>query len=229
MIINQYPPFLILPLWLTCYNRTMIKLIKRNEVLQQYPCMPWIVYDPQRDEEELHMPEGASHIIVSSPASTYTRSINKICKEITVVFRRLKLQTFLVMGAQETAWRFRQRRYTDSKVSSTMEFFTQSGIRPRFNGAVLLSLEDFPIWFKHVSYLVRVNALGPEVHFLDITQSLYFSPCKYGNVHLTIVDKLLVKPFQTEINRRELIPISPGDCVSRFNNNNGIPGRQTHP
>ena len=207
----------------------MIKLIQRNEVLQQFPRMPWIVYHPQIDEEEVHMPEGAAFMIVSSSASTYTRSINTICKEIILVFKRLKLQNFLIMGALDTAWRFRQRRYTDSKVTSAMDFFTESGIRPRFNGAALVSLAEFPTWFKHVLYSVRVNVLVSEMHFLDISQSLYFSPCKYGNLHLTIVDESLVEPFQAEIKRSELILVSPGDCVFKTSKNKGIPGRQTSP
>lgn len=191
--------------------------------------MPWSMYDPQTDEEEFHFPDGASYMIVSSSASTYTRSINKICKEIIEVFKKMKLQNFLIMGAQDTAWRFRQRRYTDPKVTSTMDFFTESGIRPRFNGAVLVSLEEFPTWFKHVLYSVRVNALVPEMHFLDISQSLYFSPCQYGNLHLTIVEELLVEPFRNEIDRSELILISPNDCVFKTSKNKGIPGRQTAP
>jgi hypothetical protein len=189
--------------------------------------MPWSVYDPQEDEEKFHFPNGASYMVVSSSAATYTRSINKLCKEIIAIFERMKLQSFLIMGAQDTAWRFRQRRYTDPKVISTMNFFTESGIQPRFNGAVLVSLKEFSSWFKHVLYSVRVNALVPEMHFLDTSQSLYFSPCQYGSLHLTIVEESLVETFLAEIHRSELILISPGDCVYKTSKNKGIPGRRT--
>jgi hypothetical protein len=189
--------------------------------------MPWIVYDPQLDEEEVHMPIGAAYMIVSGSAATYTRSINQIRKEITLIFKRLHLHNILIMGAQDTPWRFRQRRYTDSRVTSIMDFFTASGIRPRFNGAVLASLAEMPTWLKHVMYSVKVNALVPEMHFLDVNQSLYFSPCQYGNLHLTIVDASLIQPFRTEINRSGLILISPDDCVYKTNKNKRVPGRQT--
>ena len=154
----------------------MIKLIPRKDVLVNYPKMPWIVYNQASDEEKVHMPKGVAYLVISSTASTYARNVNQICKEMIIVFKQIKLHDFLIMGAQETPWRFRQHRYTDLTVTRTMEFLTESGICPRFNGAVSVPLAKFAAWFKQMLYCVRVNAVVQDMFFMDIHQSIYFSP-----------------------------------------------------
>jgi hypothetical protein len=205
----------------------MIKLIPRKDVLVHYPLMPWIVYDPKLDEHEVHIPKGVAYMVLSSAAPTYTGSVNKTCKELMLHFKRLKLDSFIIMGAQETPWRFRQRHYQDLKVTRIMEFFTESGIRPRFNGAVSVPSADFALWFKYIMYAVRVNALVPEMFFMDINQSLYFSPCQYGNLHLTILDQSMLSEVNNAITESELIRMSSGECGSESYNAGGIRGRRS--
>ena len=189
--------------------------------------MPWTVYDPKLDEEEVHMPKGVAYMVISSSASSYTKSVNKTCKEIIRIFKRLNLQTFIIMGAQDTPWRFRQRKYSDLKVTRIMDHFAASGIRRRFNGAVSVSLSEFEVWFKDLLYSVRVNAVVQEMFFMDTNQSLYFSPCQYGNLHLTLLDQLLLLELNNAIDHSELIHISRGDCGSESYNAGGIPGRRS--
>jgi hypothetical protein len=206
---------------------TAIKLIPRKEALVRYPLMPWTIYDPELDEEEVHMPNGVAYMVISSSASTYTKSVNKTCSQIIRIFNRLNLQTFIIMGAQDTPWRFRQRKYPDAKVTRIMAHFTASGIRPRFNGAVSVSLSEFELWFKYLLYSVRVNAVVQEIFFMNIKQSLYFSPCQYGNLHLTVLDQLLLPELNDAIEYSELIHISSGDCGRESYNAGGIPGRRS--
>lgn len=198
-------------------------LIPRKEALTLYPAMPWIEYDPDLDEEDVHMPKGVDYFVLSSPSSTYPRAVAKLCREMLFVFQRLKLESFIILGAHDTPWRSRERRYADEKVKRIMKFLAESGIRPRFNGGISISLKEFPIWCKYVSYAVKANAIVSDIHFLDSSESLYFSPCQYGNLHLTLLNERLASGFKNAIGETELLFILPSECGIKANNRKEIP------
>jgi len=194
----------------------MIKLISRKDILADYPVMPWITYDSKNDEEIVHMPSGAAFMVVGTSKKTFAANVNTIWTEIKLLFKDLGFSETLIMGAQDMPWRLPQGSYTDIRVAKAMKFFEDSGIGPKFNGAVSIPLTDFGTWFKHVSQMVSVNALIQDMYFMDVNQSFYFSPCQYGNLHLTVMSKSLVKKFRTAILEGELILISAKAC--------GLPG-----
>jgi hypothetical protein len=187
--------------------------------------MPWTRYNAREDKEERYAPGAVKYLVLATASSTYSGHIADLTRSVKLIFRELDINDFLIMGDYPTAWRSRAKQYEGIKVSRIMKFFEDHGIGLKFNGAVNASLQELDLWLKYIAYAVRVNALVPEMNFLDPKQRLYFSLCQYGNLHLTILDKDLLASTKTLLESSNRLVVLETQCG--FERYNAKPRRST--
>lgn len=138
--------------------------IKRGECLLRYTQFPITI-----SEDEYFFPESINDYRVSAGAS------------FAMFIRELGIGELIFLGDLDIPWRYRD--------SDALAYLVAHGVTKRFNGGLRVSVDELPVFFMHLACLVATNTVLPIVHFMDHQQRLVGSICRYGNVHLSILDK----------------------------------------
>ena len=204
----------------------MAHLIKRKQLYSTYPDIPFIKYNPFTDEEFVAIPGGVSRLILGTNALKLQAHKSILYKEMKRFFVGIGATEFVIFGASDTPWLFREKSYTDSRSKRIMESFRKSGIKPQFNGAVKVELKALWPWLRDVSRCVSVNALVQEMYFMDINEKLFFSPCKHENIHVSFLTQSVSDRFMNFLPTSELRILELKNCGAEIYNKPAIAGRK---
>ncbi|RYZ82079.1 MAG: hypothetical protein EOP04_22760 [Proteobacteria bacterium] len=205
----------------------MIELISRPNLYLNYSQAPSIGYDSSKDEDIIDVSGGVLHLNLASREEKMELHKRVMFRELQCLFHNLGLEDLLVFGASDLPWRFREKKYKEARVRRIMKSFATFGLKPRFSGAVKVPVSELWPWFRDVLYCVRVNALVQEMFFMDTTESVFFSPCQYGNVHITVLTTGAARKFKKFLLTSPLVTLDSRNCGSELYNRGPIPGRQS--
>ena len=210
----------------TCYairHRMLIK-INRQDAIAKYPKLPLRAYNSKEEDYDFFYPETFTGYVLTLPSKSFKGHIKLLGTEISDLTTRLGFDKLIFLGDIITPWLYRDHNFKQAKEG--LQFLVDNKIGKRFNGALQVGTDQLPTFIKHLSWLVRTNAILPYVHFIDPGQNVIGTICKYGNLHIYTVNKKADKPLKELIDKSKFEHLTDGTCDNKFSKNGVIKGRQ---
>lgn len=202
----------------------MLIKIKRQDCIKQFPDLPRRIYNHQTDEEEFFFPKVFAIYTLMLPSKSFRGNATLMGKEITSLTQKLGFNELIFLGDVDIAWRYRTHDYKPAMEG--LQYLADNKLGKKFDGGLLVDVNELPVFIKHLSWMVRCNAVLAEIYFTDPGQNIIGDLCKYGNLHLQ------VKTKSADINCKSIIAeskfefLTEGNCYNKFSRSSAIPGRQ---
>lgn len=202
----------------------MLNKIRRQDCLEQYQTFPLQSYD-DKNEEEFFYPEVFKRYILTLPSKSFKAHATFLGKEMAKLVKALNTDALIFLGDTETPWLYQNNDY--KPVKAAQEYLTYHKTGKRFNGALRVDTAEMSTFIRHLAWMTRCNAALPDVHFIDQGQNIVGSICKYGNLHLDILNKQADKILKTFMNSTKFEYGDKNSCFNWFGKTSAISGRQT--
>ena len=191
----------------------MIKQIKRKKCLAKYPIFPLRTYNEDIEDYDYCYSDPFSSYTLILKSKSYKRLLNNLGKELSSLCSGLKSGSFIFLGDEKLAWRFREGKYKNFKKG--MEYFAGMGIKKTFSGALAVPKDDMTEFVKYLTDLTAINGLIQYVHFIDESQNIIGSICKYGDIHITTMNEHANNQFIQAVSDTNFEFVD-GRCYSQF-------------
>jgi hypothetical protein len=191
----------------------MIKQIKRKKCLKEYSIFPQRNYNENIEDYDYFYPDTFFSYVLILKSKTYKEHLKNLGKEFFSLCIALKSDTFIFLGDEKLAWRFREGEYKNFKEG--MEYLANEGIKKTFTGGLGVGEDSMVQFVKHLADLVAVNGLIQYVYFTDESQNIVASICKYGNVHVSTMNKNCDKLFKDAVSATKFEFLDE-KCYSQF-------------
>jgi hypothetical protein len=203
----------------------MLTKIKRQHCLDQYTTFPLRSYDYDKDEEDFYYPPVYKSYILTLPSRTFKGHVKALGTELTKLTKAFQSDTLIFLGDTDTPWLYQDNDY--KPVKQAQDYLTTNNVGKRFNGALQVGTSELPTFTKHLAWLTRCNAALPYFHFTDAGQNIVGNICKYGNLHLDMLNEQADKAFKSFLKSSNFNPGDQNSCYNWFGNKSAIPGRKT--
>jgi hypothetical protein len=186
-----------------------------------YPQFP--LYDPMKDI--YNYPSVRRSLIFTVQSQTARGHISVLSKAVQAIASKLSYKHIIFMGDTKTPYLYQENNYKPVKMS--IMTLSGKGIAKKFNGAIRCDQYDLKEILKCIFWINRCNAASPDIYFTDEQQNSLWHICKYGNLHIEILDEGTEKKIQNAIAKTALQPFDEEHCYSSFDKGGSIKGRQT--
>jgi hypothetical protein len=196
----------------------MIKL-KRNECLKKYPNFPRTNYY----HNKFFYPDSVASYLLTVDSRFPERHINSLGKELIKFIDYLSIKDLIFLGDSSIEWLFQNNDF--NKIQKAFTYLRENKIGKTFNGGLIVNMAELPLFFKHLFWLGRCNSAFPLVYFMDHEQSFVANICKYGNLHLSLLNADLENPVNIFLTQNPSL-FKIDECFQVFSTNKRIKGRQ---
>ncbi len=184
----------------------MLKKISRKVFLEKYP--NFIQASPYRNK--YISPEIYDSYILGVEWRSTTGLCNSIAKEASKFLSMFGYEELCFLGDTTIPWLFRDHDY--APVKKALEYLKNNKISKSFNGAIRVSMQDFPEFMRHLFWLVRCNGIVIYAHFSDPGFNIIASICQYGNIHLSTLNEASDAAFNDALAKTNLFTVPDGKC-----------------
>lgn len=199
----------------------MIGKIDYHACRLDYPSFPWV----DNQKEAFFFPEVCQIRILIISSKSAKKHAENLSRELDKLFQVIGLENLIFLGEYKRAWRYQDNPYPP--VQDALAYLKQNKVTKNFDGALDIPMSEWPIFFKHLFWLVRCNAALPTFNFLDSRQSILGSLCQYGNLHLSTLTAEAEDKFLKVINKTSFVKFNGERCQSSFSKSNKIAQFQT--
>jgi hypothetical protein len=175
----------------------MLKKIKRKDCLEQYPLFPQV--DVSRDKYDY--PNTVAGFVLAVPFKSTRGHAKALAKELLKVVNGLRIDSLIFLGDYKTAWLYQENNY--KPVKAALEYLSDNNVGKRFDGGLEVYTSELPDFLVHLFWLQRCNAALPDFYFMNTDQQFVGHICKYGNLHLDIIDAAIVFSVTDAISKTE--------------------------
>ena len=202
----------------------MPKKVSRKASLEMYTALPLSWYDDKTEEVIETFPETYSSVILTTEFSTFKGQISQIGKGLDKMCRFLGSAELIVMGDSTVPWLRQNSSYPP--VAKAIRYLQGLKLGPRYNGALVLRNNEIREFVQHLAWLTRCNASLPYFYFIDSNKVLLGHLCKYGNIHLHLLDQSKKGLFGEAIVSSGLKLSTENNCQERFSKSGAIKARK---
>jgi hypothetical protein len=199
----------------------MIAKIDYHTCRLDYPNFPSV----DNQKEIFFFPKVCQLHILSISSKSAKGHAGNISRELDKLCQVIGLENLIFLGEYKRAWRYQDNPYPP--IQDALTYLKQYNVTKNFDGALDVSRSEWPIFFKHLFWLVRCNAALPTFHFMDSHQSIMGSLCQYGNLHLSTLTDEAEEKFLKVINKTSFVELNGERCHSSFSKSNKIANRRT--
>ncbi len=222
----EYASYKSVNLRVTCYDirhRMLIK-INRQDAISEYPKLPLRAYNSEKEDYDFFYPETFTGYVLTLPSKSFKGHIKLLAIEIANLTTHLGFDKLIFLGDTTVPWLYREHDFKQAKEG--LQFLADNKIGKRFNGALQVGTDQFPTFIKHLSWLVRTNAILSYVYFIDPGQNVIGTICQYGNLHIYTVNKKANKLLKELIDQSKFKSLTDGTCDNKFSKSSVIKGRK---
>ncbi len=198
--------------------------IKRQDCLIQYPKFPLTWFDKANDDIIHSYPKVFTSFILTLPSKSFKGHSKLLGVELTLLVKALHFNSIIFLGEFDTPWLKQTNDY--KPVKEALQFLKDHKVSKQFDGALQVSIETLPLFIKHISWLSRCNGALPNFYFTDAGQNIIGCICKYGNVHLDIVNKKTVPIIKDLVAASKFNYLTGKICDDQFSKSGAIRGRR---
>lgn len=195
-----------------------MRKINRKKCLELYSF-------PQSDEinETYFYPKQIAHYILELDVTSVSSYLKLLNKNLTKLLIDLDIEELIFLGETKTPWLSQHNSY--KPVKEAIGFLKQNNIGNKFNGAIVVKTRSLDIFIKHLFWLTRCNAAFPLAYSTNEKQQLLIHLCKYGNLHIDILDKRIKSSFEKLLKTSDFIILKNRMCSEHFVKSSAIKGR----
>lgn len=197
-----------------------LKKIKRKDCLEKYPSFPRANYY----QNKFFYPESVDSYNLSLESKSAKGHIKDLTKELLAFLKSLNINELIFLGDTSTEWLYQKNDY--KPVREAYIYLESNKIGKTFNGGLIVRVSELPVFLKHLFWLGRCNAAFPLVHFLDEKQVFVASICKYGSIHLSILDIEADKLTEDFLTKSKFTQLGERGCYEQFSKSSAINGRR---
>jgi len=201
----------------------MLIKINRQDCITKYPNLPLREYNTKEDEYDFHYPKIFANYTLTLPSKSYKGHIKLLGTELCNLITALGFDKLIFLGDEKTPWLYRDHDHPPAK--EALQYLAANKIGKRFNGGLQVDIEELPTFIKHLAWLVRSNAILPDVHFVDPNQNIIGNICQYGNLHISTKTKKVDTNFKKVIAESKFEFVMDGQCYNKFSKSGAIKGR----
>nr|WP_294794120.1 hypothetical protein [uncultured Mucilaginibacter sp.] len=198
----------------------MIKKIKRPVFFQQFSSFPKV----NRRSDTFFFPDVYAAYNLHLSSNSIIGFGNRLGKELSLLVSLMGIEKLFFAGDSSTPWLHQKNSYKPA--SDAIEYLNNFNLPQGFNGALLLELKDLPEFIKHLFWLTRCNASLPDFYFCDQKMGLIGHVCKYGNIHIYILEEEVESSFDQALNNTKFEMLEGNNCFEQFSKSSRIVGRQ---
>ncbi|NEU77407.1 hypothetical protein PI95_034325 [Hassallia byssoidea VB512170] len=202
----------------------MLIKINRQEAISKYPKLPLRAYNSEKEDYDFFYPETFTGYVLTLPSKSFKGHIKLLGKEIADLTTHLGFNKLIFLGDLTIPWLYLDHNFKQAK--EALQFLADNKIGRRFTGALQVDTDQLPTFVKHLSWLVRTNAILPYVHFIDPGQNVIGTICQYGNLHIYTVNKKANKLLEKLIDQSKFECLTELTCDNKFSKISAIKGRQ---
>ena len=201
----------------------MFKKISRRTCLRLYSKFP----TANNYHNKFFYPDTVAGYILTIPAKSLKGNIKNLASEFVKFMKLLGLKELIFLGDSTTEWLYRQNEYDDYKpAKDAFDYLIVNKLSKSFNGGIVVSITELPIFFNHLFWLTRSNAVIPYVHFVNEQQTFVGSICQYGNIHLSVLDEEADNILQGFLKESLFSELEDQYCSNQFSKSSAIKGRK---
>jgi len=201
----------------------MLIKIDRQEAIDNFPNLPLRNFNSRADEDVFNYPKVFANYVLTLASKSYKGHINLLGREIANLTTKLEFDKLIFLGDEKTPWLYRDHDFKPAK--GGLKYLIDQKIGKRFNGALQVSKTELPTFIKHLSWLVRCNAILPYIHFIDPGQTIIGNICQYGNLHISTMTATGDIKFNEVISKSKFSFLTDGNCYNKFSKGGAIKGR----
>ena len=202
----------------------MLVKINRKDAITKYPNLPLRIYNSKEEEYDLFYPDTFTGYVLTLPSKSLKGHIKLLGAEISRLTTHLGFDKLIFLGDLTIPWLYRDHDFKQAKEG--LQFLAGNKIGKRFNGALQVDTNQLATFIKHLSWLVRTNAILPYVYFIDPGQNIIGTICQYSNLHINTANKKADKLLKEFIHNSKFECLTDRICDSNFSKNNAIKGRK---
>src|SRR5690606_6135730 len=136
----------------------------------------------------------------------------------------LGYRSLIFLGDSTLPWRYQDSEYKPAKAA--LDYLAENAIGKRFNGGLQVETGDLPVFFTHLTWLVRCNASLPLIHFMDPGKQILGSICQYANLHLNALSVEADQQLTSVLPKTLLTSLEGDRCYERYSQTGIIEERQ---
>jgi hypothetical protein len=183
----------------------MLKRLSRRTCLKKYPLFP----KSSPRVNRFFFPEIVGNYVITISAKTETAHIKMLAIEICKLLHNIGIDSILCLGDYPLPWRYQAHNH--KPVVKALDYLIKNGIAETFDGAIEVSIQELPEFLVHLYWLQRCCATLPDFHFMDKGQSIVGHICKYGNLHLGIINEETASTIAKQLKNTGLVAMT-GKC-----------------
>jgi len=196
-------------------------LINRQNCLDIYKKSPQS--DPERDL--FFYPKTFRNYILALHSKSIKGHAKQLGIEVSMLATALPdVDKLFFLGNTATTWRNQDNDY--KPVKEALQYLEDQNIEKTFDGAIMVTLTELPLFIKHLFWLTRCNASLPDFHFMDTAQNYLGNICKYGNLHISAMSNVAGKHLIEAIGNSKFVDVTDEKCYNRFGKTSIIAHRQ---
>jgi hypothetical protein len=181
----------------------MLKKIKRQDCLNQYPNFPLRKYNKKKDEEICFFPKTYSQYWIKLEKKTKKNFTEKLANEITKLYDKLNIDNIIFLGDTNYTWITKNSINRDDykPLINALKYLKQNKIGKRFNGAIAVEKSEFFVFLQHFFEMTRCDASFSYYHFMDKGQNLIGSIDYCGEIQILPLNHKTDKMFLKKIGK----------------------------
>jgi hypothetical protein len=188
-----------------------MQTITRTAAYEQFPMMPSFVYDEPSDTDLISFPDPVrTEILEISAAHSADDRFAQLAAVLATLTQQVGAETLLFMGESETPWRYQSNPFKPAKAADA--FLKSRKLSKTFSGGILLQRSELSQWVPYLLWLIASNASFPELYFIDPAQQLLGTFCRYGNLHLYLLQATADAPFNQWLQTEPVRLITDTGC-----------------
>lgn len=197
----------------------MISAISRRKCRLLYPKLPVAKYRYNK----LIYPRIYNQYVLTLPSKSAKGHAKNTGLSLQKLLMGMGIEKIVFMPEINVAWLHRDSDYKPAK--EAVEYLIATGMSKTFNGGLLVSVQDIPVFLKHLYWLVRTNIVLAYVYGVDEAQHIVVNICKDGGVHFDTLDEETDKLFHLAFASSGFIFREGNTCFSPWQETSKIKGR----
>lgn len=184
----------------------MLAKTNRRSFLKRYP---YFIHGYPRIDKYI-IPDIYDRYILRVEAASTKGLSYAVSREFALLMSRLNFSGLYFLGDTTIPWLYRDHDY--APVKRALDYLKINNISKSFNGAIWVETAQLTEFMRNLFWLVRCNGIVTYVHFADEGFNISGSICKYGNIHLSTVNKQTDIAFRAVLNTTTFEKVEGNNC-----------------
>ena len=192
----------------------MLIKINRLDCINKYPKLPLRQFNPGNDEYDSLYPKTFVGYVLTLSSQSFTQHVELLGTEIVNLATRLGFDSVIFLCDLDKPWLTQDCHFKPAKAG--LQYLSEQRIGKKFSGALQVPIAELRTFIKHLTWIIRTNAILPYVPFVDPDQHVIGTVCQYGKLHIYTVRKKTGNRLTASIGVSKFEYLTDEICSDKF-------------